>query len=167
MAQIVKAKAAQARVLQAGKELVVNEVVRINHCPCFRREDKIVGDAGPPCHHCLEHPLVSQFQQSPPQFAGEVYAARFLALRRCELALDEVVLHEDVAVGVIVGDSELDVTPSDREQLAFAKAGTQRHQKQRVIVRAQFHGRGEECLGFTSGHGLRLVSWLHCLREPA
>src|SRR5450631_3081004 len=119
VAEVMESKSTQPCVLKAGEKLVVHEIVGIDHCPSLRREHEIICNVGPPRHHRLKHPFVSQFQQSPSQLAREVYTSRFLTLRRGELALDEVALHQNVPVGVVLVNAELNVAPCDREQLAL------------------------------------------------
>src|SRR2546428_829631 len=78
-----------------------------------------------------------------------------------------IALHHDIAIRVLGTFAELDISPLDCNQFAFAESSPKSHQEQRVEVRAEHHDRCEKGLGLSTGQRFRLVNWFCGFRESS
>ena len=66
-------------------------------------------------------------------------------------------LHENGPVQIVFALAKLNVTPLQRNQLAFAESRSKSSKEQGIIVGTDFHGSAKKCLGFAQCHRLRLA----------
>jgi len=114
MTKIVQANATQTRFGQHWEEVPMEQIVGIQDLALRRGEDEVVQDTVPAASECGEEALISQFEKHSAQLFRHVDPATFPVLRRGELTMDVVSLHQDESIWIVFARSELNVTPLQR-----------------------------------------------------